>query len=311
MSSKHSHVQHSAVPIGADNLQRIHGIGPGIAQRLHEAGLLTFAQLAALSADDIAALLGGVAGLSGKSIAAQDWIGQARALATAPPATDEAAARTEGLVRQHYATFTVELLLDEANLVRRTHVTHVQGGTAETWAGWPADRLVEFLAQQAGLVLASADRDSAPTSEAAPTPVAMDAPPSIAATARPQLRIRQFEPIPQGADEAHQFLRYSEPYELRLTLDVDLALEDALRCGHFGYTAAVYAKSLSSPARRIVGEVRGTEKPADSIIIAVPGTPLPRDIYRLEAIATLTLPGDSETPNELTAFLESGLLQVY
>src|SRR5215218_2088435 len=125
MSSKHSHVQNSAVPMGSDDLKRIHGIGPGIAQRLYDAGLHTFAQLAALSPDDIAALLGGTAGLSGKSITAQDWIGQARTLATEPPVPGAAASLATTAVRQHYATFTVELLLDESNMVRRTHVTHV------------------------------------------------------------------------------------------------------------------------------------------------------------------------------------------
>lgn len=304
MSSKHSHVQNSTVPMGSDDLKRIHGIGPGIAQRLYDAGLHTFAQLAALSSDDIAALLGGIAGLSGKSIAAQDWIGQARTLATAPPAADETPSRATTAVRQHYATFTVELLLDESNLVRRTHVTHVQGGIAETWAGWPADRLVEFFTQHAGLCLGAADRGSTTTIEAAP--------PSVAEAVRPRLRIGQLEPMPQGADEARPFLGYSQPYDLHLTLDlVDLALDDAMRLGHFGYTVAVYAKSLSSPARRIAGEVRGVLRPADSMSITVPGATLPRDIYRLEAMVTLGLPGDLGAPGELTAFLESGLLQVY
>jgi hypothetical protein len=300
MSSKHAHVQNSAMPIGFDDLKRIHGIGPGIAQRLHDAGLHTFAQLAALPVDDIAALLGGIAGLSGKSIAAQDWTGQARTLAAQPPATDEAAAGATALVRQHYATFTVELLLDEANMVRRTHVTHVQGGTAETWAGWPADRLVDFFVQRAGLCLVSAER-SATIIEAAP--------PFVAVAVQPQLRLSQLEPIPQGAAEAHQFLRYGQPYDLRLTLDLERG--DAMRFGQFGYTVAVYAKSLSDPARHIAGEARGILQPAASISIAVPGANLPRGIYRLEAMVTLGLPDAIDAPGELTAFLESGLLQVY
>jgi predicted flap endonuclease-1-like 5' DNA nuclease len=60
-------------------LTLIKGIGPEIKTRLHNAGILTFAQLSASSPEKIAAV---VAGLSAKRIAKENWIGQARKLAS-------------------------------------------------------------------------------------------------------------------------------------------------------------------------------------------------------------------------------------
>ncbi len=66
----------------ADDLKLIHGIGPAAEHRLHSVGVYTFAQLAALSAADLAAAVADLAGLSAERIIKQDWIGQARRLAT-------------------------------------------------------------------------------------------------------------------------------------------------------------------------------------------------------------------------------------
>src|SRR5436853_855312 len=110
MASKHSRPE-AEVSSGADNFRLIRGIGPGVANRLRSAGILSFAQLAALSSDDIAALVAGLAGLSAERIAAQDWIGQAHELASKPSIAprDETTAPVD---HQHYATVAVELLMD-------------------------------------------------------------------------------------------------------------------------------------------------------------------------------------------------------
>lgn len=44
-----------------------------------------------------------------------------------------------------YATFVVELLMDERGEVRRTRITHVQTATEQQWAGWDEERLLAFL----------------------------------------------------------------------------------------------------------------------------------------------------------------------
>jgi predicted flap endonuclease-1-like 5' DNA nuclease len=64
---------------GADDLTRIGGIGSKIADRLYAAGILTYADLASRSADEISKLLSDVSGLSAGRF--DRWRDQARELA--------------------------------------------------------------------------------------------------------------------------------------------------------------------------------------------------------------------------------------
>lgn len=293
MSSNHTAPQQHAAPPNADDLKLIHGIGPGIAQRLYDAGILSFAQLAELSPDEIAARIGGVAGLSGKSVAAQNWVEQARALAG-----EETPAKAE---RQHYATFTVQLLLDEANAVRRTQVTHVQSGAADTWANWQADRLTGFFIQRGELHLASIEAAASLEAEIAPQIPTAEHP-------RPTLRLRSLDLTASERDGPRQFLRCSQGYVVRLALELSgLAPDDA---GGWSYSAAVYAKSLGGRARHDVGEAHGAIAKEGELQIDMQGNALPGGIYRLEALANAARSG-AGAPETLTAFLEAGLLQVY
>jgi hypothetical protein len=122
-----------------DDFQQIQGIGAALDRRLHDAGILTYQDLAALTPEQIAASLSGVAGLSPTRIASQDWTGQAGRLAgpAAPPLPSEP--------DQRYASFHVEFLLDVDDSVRRTKVHHHQSGTDAAWAGWDEGRLLALL----------------------------------------------------------------------------------------------------------------------------------------------------------------------
>lgn len=66
-------------PRKQDDLTAIGGIGPTLAKKLNEAGISSYAQLAALSDDDIDRLERDVIRFSGR-IKRDDWIGQAKAL---------------------------------------------------------------------------------------------------------------------------------------------------------------------------------------------------------------------------------------
>jgi predicted flap endonuclease-1-like 5' DNA nuclease len=68
-----------------DDFRKIAGIGLAIERRLHEAGILTYQDLAARSPEQIAASLADVAGVSSARIASQDWAGQAGRLAGPAP----------------------------------------------------------------------------------------------------------------------------------------------------------------------------------------------------------------------------------
>lgn len=61
----------------ADDLQRISGIGPTYARRLHDAGITRYSQLAALSADEVRERIK----LEAWRGDVEDWIAQARNLA--------------------------------------------------------------------------------------------------------------------------------------------------------------------------------------------------------------------------------------
>ncbi len=70
-----------AAPAGRkDDLTRIKGIGPGVARQLEAMGIRSFAQLAALSPDELADVDAKLTSIKG-SCYRNDWVGQAKALA--------------------------------------------------------------------------------------------------------------------------------------------------------------------------------------------------------------------------------------
>ena len=140
----------------ADNFQMIRGIGKATEQRLHAAGISSYADLAALSTQQIVERLG-LKGMAATNAERNDWSSQAKQLAlqaaASQPASEpiQAAAPEPAPRRRHYATFLVELLLGEESEVRRTRVKHIQEGEQSTWAGWEDGRLVSFFVEHAAL----------------------------------------------------------------------------------------------------------------------------------------------------------------
>jgi hypothetical protein len=141
----------------------IDGIGPTIETRLHESGIRTFAQLAAMTSTALFELLQGFRGMSVERLAELDWPGAAQKLAAEEVASAEAARTTSTSGnRQHYANFHVELLLDEENNVRRTRVQHIETKKeAQPWTGWDGRRLLDFI-QDAALHTASGEATAKP-----------------------------------------------------------------------------------------------------------------------------------------------------
>jgi hypothetical protein len=156
-------------------------------------------------------------------------VGQALALAAEHPPDGESLALAP---RQHYATFMLELLLDEENHVRRTRVAHIQGAAEESWAGWRAEQLLAFFGQQAQL-------QDAPAEPPHPAPPVEEICPGAA------LHIRALELAPEGEDGTRSFVGHGQPFELRLSL----ALDAAAAVKPWQYDATVYAKSLDSHSR--------------------------------------------------------------
>jgi len=88
MDRKDSRTSQTIEPSEFNDLKLINGIGSAVERRLHGVGIYTFAQLAALSPADIAASVAGLSGLTSERIIKQNWIGQARNLATGLTATE-------------------------------------------------------------------------------------------------------------------------------------------------------------------------------------------------------------------------------
>ena len=134
-----------------DDFTQIQGIGPAKAERLYAAGITRYAQIAKKTPDELAALFSDMIGVTEARLKQQDWIGQAKALAAEPGGKSVPPPAGSAQPHQHYAVFTVELLLDEALNVRRTRVLHVQSQLDQTWANWDGEGLLTFIQENAGL----------------------------------------------------------------------------------------------------------------------------------------------------------------
>jgi hypothetical protein len=323
----------------AGDFNLIKGIGPVLAGRLHNAGIRTFIQLASLSPVKLAAR---VSGLSAKRIARQEWIGQARKLSRKKPQPksykNEIVTPT---IRQHYENFTIEFLLDEKNVARRTRIMHVQSGDADTWAGWEAEQLIDFLARHAKVRIptvkfapneaklsrrdASQNATGESSSKEIPIPelvpplstkvnlalpvteMAMCVLPSPAVVdLAGKLHLRELKVVLIDSNIPISFLRQGQPYLVRLTLDLTevVAPSDAALI----FKATINFKQLGGSSQPVV-EASSTLKFSDGATLEIVGNSLPPGIYRLDAFVRLTS-SDKATPG-LTAFLKGNLLQVY
>jgi len=293
---------------GADDFTRIHGIGSSIQQTLYEAGIVTYVQLANLSEQEIASHLRGMAVMSAERIEQEEWVNQARELAAEnpPPALEEG---TEGN-GQHYATFTVELLLERSNAVRRTRITYVQAGIPDSWAGWDGERLLRFLEEKAELRLPSeGDARPAPAVER-PTPKPEPGPTAEAEPSAPKEeapRLHELAIVPAGSSEPRTVIRKQKGYDIRL--EIDLGAADVTTEGHLEYALIVYAKPLGGGTRRTVGKAHGTADPSLPLTVTIPGEALTEGAYRLELELTLRSPATEVY--DLIALLPGNLLHVF
>jgi hypothetical protein len=145
---------------------------------------------------------------------------------------------------------------------------------------------------------------------AAPAPAPAPAPqPAVTSGLVGEPHLRILEAVPAGDDEPSRVLRHDQPFGVRLTFD----LADVAELGHapLDYTAAIYAKSVSSRSHQTLGEAHGAIAPAETVIVNLEGKTLTPGIYRLEAVVALTRPSDVPARPRPTIMIESGVLQVY
>jgi hypothetical protein len=292
MSKKRSETSRGKEPPEIDDLKLINGIGPAVERRLHGVGIYTYAQLAALSPADIAAAVADLAGLSAERIIKQDWIGQARKLASEPissEAQEEGEAPAEPMVPPGGSQ--VELATP----------------AAEKTESVPPVASEPELAPHAAEVIEPAPPVVAP-------PGAKEAqiiPPVVAMSGSIGVpRLRQIETVPAGAHIPQSCLPYGQLFDVHLTLDLsDLRIPADTQ---FSYRASIYSKSLEGHPRLVVGEASGIVTSADKVTVSIAGTALPKGTYRLKAMVILN-PRTTEPMQQtgLIASKESDLLLIF
>jgi hypothetical protein len=294
--------------VTTDDLKAIRGIGPAIETRLHNAGVTTYEQLAGMSPADLAILFPDLILLSEDRITKEDWVGQARHLAVKhlnEPFANEEVLPVDG---QHYAIFTVELLLDNTNTVRRTLVKHVQSQLEEKWAGWDGHHLIEYFSDKAGLHLASSESIPVLTQLEVETIQSWE----VLGQMNPpgQLRFKRFEVIPSGTDQHSMTTIQDQPFDIHLTLG--LSKVDVVSHHQMNYAASVYSKNMSNGFSSLVGEAQGSVETPDTFMVFMKGCRLPAGDHRLEAIAMVSpLTDDPRERPSLMAMLESQIIKVH
>ncbi len=303
-------------PSGKDDFKAIHGVGPGIEKRLHRAGIRTYEQLAVQTPEAIGAMLADMIGITAERVREQDWIGQAQKLAASRASVNRSPDDASANGRQHYASFTMELLLDEGNAVRRTRVAHVQTGHSDIWPGWDASRLMGFFIQRAHAKIAAAEPSARRYPELSDLPAEHAGSAALAApepTPRigGELRVRELSACPYGGNLPRSLWGHDQPFRVRLALDLSTVLlppDVTAECA-----AKVRAKSLSGRGWLVVGEVKSTlVAPTSDAILTVDATRLEPDVYRLHADVTISAaPMPGSLPSSLACSYQGPLVSVY
>jgi len=289
-----------------DDFRKIDGIGRVFEQRLWDAGIFTYSDLARRTPEEIAAVLAPMAGISPEHIARQ-----ARELA-GPPSEESVPPPEESVPRQHYAAFHVEFLLESDNSVRRTKVHQHQTDARDAWSGWNEERLLSFLRDRIPLPAAATPVDvpdveptETQTDESAQTQ-ARDQEPARAAPAiagQPSapapdrlpslsLSIEELAPIRDG--QRSYVLSSNEPSSVRLTMRVEAI--GAPNHDTFDFSATIVARRLAGHDRSPVGTKHGTVRVSDPVSVEVTGPTLPVDLYRL--VATVEIYPADHSPGE-------------
>ena len=248
-------------PRKADDLTVIEGIGATRSQWLRTSlGVEAYADLAALSADDVVAALR-AAGQVASPSAVANWIARARELAGEAEHPDWVP----------LASFVVEFQGRQATPGQRTVVHHVEADENEAWPGIETDRVSEWMLERA------------------PEPTAIVAPLTESPPARvrvgPMRLLRDGEPA--SPSERHvgrafaRWLRGDEPF----TLEVPLELTSAGAAPRGDHRVRLYAENLATSARTHLGDAAVDEDPHSHAAVLT-DCRLPEGVYRLSVLVS-------------------------
>src|SRR5215813_9685320 len=295
-----------------DDFTRIRGVSPKIAIRLHEAGILTYEKLAAMTPDEVVARIGPASGIA-ERIARHDWIGQAAKLADKSNKILQDSGETEGVSGLHAMNYMIELFLDEANCVSRTRIHHIQSDEEESWENWDEASLVGFFKRRSELSLAKpihSGRATEPfhTARSAgikPKPAFASTSARASTLAREtkegetpgsigKPRLQKLEIIPAQVSSPCRSFDHKQAFDVRLYLDL---AEMKLRGQRsFDYTVTILTKSLGDERRQAFIKDQGTITSLDNTTLNLKWPALPPGIYRIAAALTLSPRAADATP---------------
>jgi predicted flap endonuclease-1-like 5' DNA nuclease len=320
-------------PTGGDNFRLIRGISRSIERRLHEEGILTYANLASLKPQGISAILGDLNGLTPERIIKENWLEQARSLSSRQGSTkpEKKAVGQDNLApakSKGPTSFVVELLLNEEGQTKRTKVLHVDTGGEETWEGWQEHRLLDFIVTRAELCDTAAaigmptgtTVEHRPEAEVSPETIPADIIiPGLTTSSEPQISaqpqaieiaistgrsaFQKTKATPAKAKAGSGVLSANQAFELHLALDrSEIA---SLKGRPLNFTANIYAKSLKGHLRQSVGEAGGQLDPTGTATIIIDGNPMPQGLYRLQAVVGLSDP-TSQSKQQASSIFQTG-----
>lgn len=281
----------------AQSFQEIDGIGKKSEEKLHKAGVLTFEDIFTSTADELSK----ITSRPSKLIKSEDWKGQAKRIHLAILTQQE----------QRYARYTVVLLLDEQNEVRRTEVNEVTIPEKSTWAGWEPDRLVDFIENTAGIEPELGEAEVEQESEledevltweqdlleeeVLPTIGVVEinepllSPPqsineggqvSEFTTLKPALSLKSVEILPGGYDTPYYFLQFQHPYTIRVLLEMPLGSNPAKNSCQINLT--IFADRLGSTGNFILGKLSKVIEAQDDLIeLTFSGQSIPIGSYTI------------------------------
>lgn len=338
MARKQSRIPKAIPPLKADDFTVIRGIGPVLANRLQKSGIHTYHELASMSPVKLAAR---IPNLSTSQIIQQDWIGQASKLSTNKAGIKvHKKVPASSPIRQSYENFTIEFLLDEKKEARRTRVVHIQSGDADTWTGWEAEKLNDFLLRHTGLHTLPArlirkKTGSAQTNDmqlAGHTPehkevISADPLPAAPVIMKPDnsealpadkvarsaemveaaapLGLRDLIMTLPDSDVPIFFLRQGHPFFVQLTIDHGKLIPPGNTPPNC--KATIFYKQVGGTCE-FAEETSYMLSPSESTSLKIAGPKLSAGIYRLSTYVKIA---PYQGSSERTACLKGNLLEVY
>ena len=329
-------------PPAKDNFKLIYGIGPVTENRLYNAGIHTFAQLAKLSPEAIADC---VPSLSATQVQGQEWIPQARRLASGRIGSKPRRKQKDiPTPRQHYENFTFEFLLNEKNKIHRLRITHVQSGDVDTWRSWNPVEISGFLARHTGarLALPVPQRTARPkngntlqpshpsTKLIADVEENASFPPADPESALPmvgentsntalvtptheeasgQIRLLEWKTRIPGSNQNLRDLPQNQIVEVCLTLEISDT--DLPAIPYLDIAGRLFAKKVGGGSSQVMGEVQSRIPYSPIFNLTIDSHSLSPGLYRLEAAIETMPAGTTTSPYHFTALIAGGLIHVY